>query len=133
MNEYPALKFIHLLLFVYWLGDDPGTFYGGRFVADSKLSPAARATAAKIMLGVDIAPKICMPLFLPLGIQMAAMQGLLLVPGFAQAAMWLASAGWLAMVLAVHHYSGQPLGTSIGRIDFWFRVAVIAGLAGIAL
>ena len=133
MNEYLALKFIHLLLFVYWLGGDLGTFYGSRFVADGKLSPAARATAAKIMLGVDMAPKICMPLILPFGVQMAAMQGWLLTPGFALVAMWLVCAAWLSMVLAVHHYSGQPLGASIGRIDFWFRVVVIAGLAGVAI
>ena len=133
MNEYLALKFFHLLLFVYWLGGDLGTFYGSRFVVDAKLSPAARATAARIMIGVDMAPRICMPLILPFGVQMAAMQGWLLVPGIVVVAIWLLCAGWLAMVLLVHHYSGQPFGQTIGRIDFWFRVAMIAGLVGVAI
>ena len=97
MNEYLALKFLHLLLFVYWLGGDLGTFYGSRFVVDAKLSPAARATAARIMIGVDMAPRICMPLILPFGVQMAAMQGWLLVPGIVVVAIWLLCAGWLAI------------------------------------
>ena len=133
MNEYLLLKFLHLLLFVYWLGGDLGTFYASRFVANASLTPAARATAVRIMMGVDMAPRLCMPLILPFGVQMAAMQGWLPVSGVGLVAMWVLCAIWLAMVLAVHHYSGQPLGAAIGRIDFWFRIGVIVGLGSVAI
>ena len=133
MNEYLLLKFFHLLLFVYWLGGDLGTFYASRFVSDSELTPAARATALKIMMGVDMAPRLCMPLILPFGVHMAAIQGLMQVPTIALVAMWLGCVGWLAMVVSVHHYSGKPLGATIGRIDFWFRVGIILGACGLAV
>lgn len=102
-------------------------------MANASLTPAARATAVKIMMGVDMAPRLCMPLILPFGVQMAAMLTVMPVPTIVLAAMWLFCVAWLAMVLAVHHYAGKPLGATIGRVDFWFRVAVIIGLGGLAL
>ena len=85
---------MHLLLLVYWLGADLGTFYASRFVANPALSPAARATAARIMLGIDIAPRLCMPLVLGSGVHLAALVGVLapamVVPAWGLALAWLA-------------------------------------------
>ncbi len=57
----------HLLLFVYWLGGDLGVFYSSRFVVDPGRSREARLTAAKIMLDLDLIPRICMSLTLTVG------------------------------------------------------------------
>ena len=35
--------FVHVLLFVYWLGADLGVYYTSRFVVDRKLSTETRA------------------------------------------------------------------------------------------
>jgi uncharacterized membrane protein len=123
------VKLLHLLLFVYWLGADAGTFYASRFVADAKLNPAARATAAKIMLGIDLAPRVAMPLMLASGVHLAAALGALPLGATAVAGSWLLCAGWLAAVLAIHHR--QPgRGAALVRADFVFRVVITAALAG---
>ena len=36
------LKYLHILLFVYWLGGDAGVFYSSKFVTDTRLSRDAR-------------------------------------------------------------------------------------------
>ena len=58
---------LHLLLFVYWLGGDVGVFHSSRFVVDRSRSREARLTAAKIMLDLDLIPRICMSLMLTVG------------------------------------------------------------------
>jgi len=50
-------RFVHVLLFVYWLGGDAGVFYSSRFVVDPKLGREARLTAAKIFLELDMLPR----------------------------------------------------------------------------
>lgn len=132
------LKFVHVLCFVYWLGGDLGTFYAARFVRNGALTTPARLVAAKIMLGVDMGPRICMPLILPVGMQLAYLEGLVSCDVSWIAALWLICLIWLCMVLAVHHYQGQRLALVIGRVDFWLRVTLastlgllaVAGLAG---
>ena len=44
------LLFLHILLFVYWLGGDVGVFYSSTFVTDTSLSREARLTAFKIFI-----------------------------------------------------------------------------------
>lgn len=67
MTPYDIALLLHILLFCYWLGGDVGVFYSSQFVVDSKLSRETRMTAAKIMLGCDLVPKICMSLMLTVG------------------------------------------------------------------
>jgi hypothetical protein len=131
MSTYLALKFAHLIAFVYWLGGDLGTFLASRQVVREDLGPQARATALGIMLACDMGPKLAMPLILPLGVQLAWSSGMLDLPAWALAALWLACAIWTGMVLVIYLREGRPLAQRIARVDLWFRVAVIACLAAL--
>ncbi len=121
-----ALKLSHLLLFVYWLGADLGTFYAARFVANEKLAPDARATAAKIMLGIDLTPRVCMPLTLATGVHLAWLIGALPVAGLWVAVSWLVCLNWLAMVLVLHHGGAAAWAVRLAAFDFRFRVLLVA-------
>ena len=61
MNAFLILKYFHILLFVFWLGTDMGTYYSSKFVINPKLSAPQRATALQILLGCDLGPRIAMP------------------------------------------------------------------------
>ena len=127
-----SLKFIHLLCWVYWLGGDLGTFYASRFVADSTLSPAARATAAKIMMGTDIVPRLCLPLMLTTGLHLASLSGSLSITTPLLWALWVVCIVWLSAVWAIHHGSANSgLGWVI-QLDFAFRILLSAGLSAVA-
>src|SRR5690606_33420837 len=63
---------LHIVLFVFWLGGDLGVFYSSRYVIDPALDPQARSTALRIMSGLDLAPKVCLVLFLPSGVTLMA-------------------------------------------------------------
>ena len=133
MNEYLILKLLHILLFVYWLGGDLGTFYASKFVARSDLSEAQRSTALTIMMGVDQGPRICMALILGPGVHMAISAGMMELPSYVIPLTWLMCFGWLAMVLAIHFGHGKSYLPKLTQFDFYFRVVVIAVCAYVGI
>ncbi len=127
MSTYELLLIIHLLLFVYWLGGDLGVFYSSGFVVNPELSTEARLTAAKIMLGCDLLPRICMSLMLTVG-------GLLSHYIGVEHASWqmlaIIALGpfWLAMVLILHFKHHAPFIAALTKFDFYFRWFIIAAI-----
>ncbi|MFV8819188.1 hypothetical protein [Haliea sp. E17] len=128
MSIYLALKFAHLIAFVYWLGGDLGTYLASRQVVREDLGNEARGTALHIMLACDMGPKLAMPLILALGAQLATSAGMLALPIAAMLGLWLAVILWFAMVLTIYLREGTPAAKYIAEVDFWFRITVVVAL-----
>lgn len=125
MNPQELLTLLHILLFAYWLGGDIGVFYSSGLVVDDRLSRDSRLAAARIMLGVDLVPRICMSLMLTVGGLLSASLGIQ-HPAWQMAGIVLLGPFWLGMVLVLHfrhHAAFIPLLT---RFDFYFRWAMIS-------
>jgi len=120
-------RFLHLLLFVYWLGGDAGVFYSSRFVIDPRLSRDARMTAAKIFIDLDMIPRYCMALMLTVGGILAEVMGIS-HPTWEMVAIVLLGPVWLGLVIAVHAKEGSAAGQTLKRIDVWFRWIVIVSI-----
>jgi len=125
MTEF--LLLLHLLLFVYWLGGDLGVFYSSNFVADSSLSIDARSTAAKIMLGCDLVPKICMSLMLTIGGLLSASIGIE-HPTWQMLGIILIGPFWLSIVLILHFKHHASFIPALTKFDFYFRWVLVFGL-----
>ena len=125
MSLYDLLVLFHLLLFVYWLGGDMGVFYSSGMVIDPKLSNSARVTAAKIMVNLDLVPRICMSLMLTVGGLLTAQGGYMEHPLWQTVGFILLGPGWLGMVLFIHLKGGTPLGKTVTKIDYWFRWVLV--------
>ena len=129
--QYELFIILHLLGFVYWLGGDLGVYYSSGFVIDRNLSPETRLIASKIMMNLDLVPRVCMTLMLTIGAQLASLQGVDHYPG-QMIALWLLAPFWLFMVLYMHFSHGTPLAKTFGTIDYWLRrVLVVAILASV--
>ncbi len=133
MTEISVLKFVHLLLFVYWLGGDLGVFYSSSYIVKSELSVEARQTAAKIMFWLDQGPKICMTMILPTGVHLASALGYLSVHATALALIWLVCLCWFANVNAIHLTKNKARKQQLERIDLWFRAVLIIVLSGLSI
>ena len=120
-------RFLHLLLFVYWLGGDAGVFYSSSFVVNPKLSRDARMTAAKIFLDLDMLPRYCMALMLTVGGILAEVIGIT-HPTWEMVAIVLLGPVWLALVVLVHAKEGSAAGQTLKRVDVWFRWIVIGSI-----
>ena len=127
---YDAALLLHLLLFTYWLGADLGVFYSSRYVLRADLPPASRAVALKIMAWLDVAPRLCLVLFLPSGVTLMALDdyGRDLFAGWPLVGVWAAGLAWLALVIADHLLHDSPLHALVRRLDLAVRFAVVAGL-----
>jgi len=124
---------LHLLVFVYWLGGDLGAFYASGLLADSRRGPTARATAANILMNVDMAPRMGLIFAFPTGFALAISRGWLAVdpvwiaPAFAFAALW-AVAAWLVHLKAGPHALAGRFDTAVRWLAMGALVAV--GLRG---
>lgn len=132
MSLYLTLKLLHILAFVYWLGGDLGTFFASRFVVDSKLSPAQRGTALKIMLGCDQGPKLAMPLIFAIGYSMSAQIGFIQLPGVIEALVWLIALLWFGNVNYLYFTNNQAAKARLSQWDLYFRIVVVLGLLGLS-
>ncbi|MDJ0927722.1 MAG: hypothetical protein QNJ73_08735 [Gammaproteobacteria bacterium] len=124
MDLHDLFLILHLLLFCYWLGGDLGVFYSSGKVIDPTLSDSARVTAAKIMVNLDLVPRICMSLMLTVGGVLSEFKGVP-HPTWQMVGIVLLGPVWLAMVLAVHLQEGSDLGKKIAKVDYWFRVVLV--------
>jgi hypothetical protein len=114
-------------LFCYWLGGDVGVFYSSKFVVDPSLSNETRLIAAKIMLGCDLLPRICMSLMLTVGGLLSHFMGITHEP-WQLAAIVLLGPVRLTKVLVLHFAHNSSFVPALTRVDFYFRWLVIASI-----
>ena len=126
---YATLKFVHILLFVYWLGGDAGVFYSSTFVINEKLSRDARLTAFKIFINLDMLPRYCMALMLTVGGILAEFVGYE-HPLWQTIAIVALGPIWVWVVHTVHAKEGTDFGRMLAKGDYWFSFLIIFGLLG---
>jgi hypothetical protein len=115
---------IHVLLFVYWLGGDLGVFYSSRFVVRPDLKPETRVIAAKIMLDLDLIPRICMTLMITVGGILTEYIGIS-HPWWQMVGIILLGPVWLFMVLFLHFKEGTAAAKTVAKYDMWLRWIVV--------
>jgi len=117
---------LHLLLFCYWLGGDIGVFYSSGFAANPNLSIEARQIAAKIMLNLDVVPRLCGAVMLTVGGVLSKFVGVE-HPAWQMAGIILLAPVWLALELILHFKHDTPLGKGLQKFDAPFKWAIVVG------
>jgi hypothetical protein len=126
MNAHDLFVILHLLLFCYWLGGDIGVFYSSGMVADPKLSNSARMTAAKIMIGLDIVPRLCSAVMLTVGGILTEFIGIE-HPTWQMALIILLAPVWVASELILHFKHDAAFANTVRTLDLLLKWAVIIG------
>jgi hypothetical protein len=122
------LIFLHVLLLAYWLGTDLGVFYSSRYILRRDLPVETRATIARILLALDLSPRICLVLTLPVGLSLAADLGLSPIRDGWLVAVWIAALAWLALVVTIYRAEESPMSAVLRRLDLWLRLGLVAVL-----
>jgi hypothetical protein len=120
----------HLLLFAWWLGGDLGVFYSSGRVVDASQPRAARLMAGRIMLALDVVPRICMSLMLTVSALLAETVGIP-HPPWQMTAVLLLGPVWLALVLYLHFREGSAA-PAVRRLDLALRWVVLAAVVASA-
>ncbi len=124
---HQVVVIMHVLLFVYWLGGDLGVFYSSKFVVRPDISPEARSISAKIMLDLDLIPRMCMSLMLTVGGILTEFIGVP-HPLYQQVGIILLGPVWLSCVMYLHFRHGSKAYPLIAKFDMFIRYAVVIGL-----
>ncbi len=136
MDWHNTLLFIHILLFVFWLGTDVGVFVLGKYAQNPAYSVDQRMMLLKPLTIIDMFPRICLPLMVPTGFQLATDLSLIDAPAGAALSVWIVGFVWLAIVVRGLGQEGTPLGVTIKRIEFAIHcilIVVLLGAGGVSL
>lgn len=131
---YPTLVFVHLLLFVLWLGADVGVFMlGQHFRRRTKYSLEQRLALLKLLVEVDMVPRTAWALMVPVSLSVVAMGGHWAVPAWLLVAAWAVGAAWIWLVWDAHLHDQTPRAARNRRIEFWLKVALALFYLGLGL
>ncbi len=124
---YRSLVFLHLLLFVLWLGGDVGVFVLGQHFRKRRIySLDQRLALLKLLVAVDMGPRTAWALMVPLSLSVATAGGWAVLPGTLVAAAWIAGGAWLWLVWDSHTHDQTPRAARNRRIETGIKVAITA-------
>jgi hypothetical protein len=131
---YTGLLFLHILLFVAWLGGDIGVFIlGQHFRKRDAYSLETRLQLLKLLVLNDMAPRTAWALMVPVSITMVSAGGWAAMPVWIVGLSWALGLIWLALVWWTWAEGQSARAPGLKRIQFWLTVALCLFYAGLAL
>ncbi|MDX2221260.1 MAG: hypothetical protein SFV21_00850 [Rhodospirillaceae bacterium] len=133
IDAYLVLVFIHILLFVYWLGGDLGVYISSKYVADRRLSMDERFRFMALLMACDMGPRTALILLMPVGLEMARILGVIDVGAAIGGVVWLVGLAWLGANWWMYFNERHALTATLRNADLYLRYALIAIIAGFAI
>ncbi len=124
LSLYSIVLFLHVLLFVFWLGPDVGVYLWSRRVVMAELDVNERIEAASMMEMIDVMPRVAMSLMLTIGGILTEAVGLT-HPWWQMAGIVLLGPVWLILVLVSYLRRGTAQGQTLARLDAYLRWLVV--------
>jgi hypothetical protein len=128
MTEYQAWDYLHILMFVFWVGTDMGVFLSALRSTDEKLPIDARFLLLHMALRIELLPRTMWKAALPLGVMLSVQLGALELDAPGLAAVWIFSIAWWAVSMAGAWYYDKPVGHRLAAVTNW-----VTGLVGVTL
>ena len=133
MDSHTLLIYVHLVLFVYWLGPDWGGYVTTHYICKPGLPIEEWRRFLTAMLRIDLVPRSCLILLFPVGLTLA--HGLVMSPvtGVWLWLVWAVFLVWLVLSWAVYLNKGPNDGNTFRTIDNRIRwvVAPVLVLGGL--
>ncbi len=136
MTIYEGLVFIHLLLFVFWLGGDLGVAILGEHFRKRDYSMPERLTILKLLVINDLGPRFAWALMVPITISMLGAGGYWDVPLWGLVLAWAIGGYWLWLITSTHKLGQNPKAKPLKTQEFWLKIALCVfylSLGGISL
>ena len=131
-DSYQLLRFVHVVLFAYWLGADLGVFLAGGVMSRPGLAVPERNRIRALLMDIDLLPRLALFGMLPVGFQMSLAWGAPL-PATWVPAIWAGSLGWAGMALLIHFSTDQGLVSRLLQTDLTLRVLLLAAMLALSL
>jgi len=127
ITTYELLQFLHVFLFVFWLGPDVAVYVWGRKVVETAATPEQRVVAGQMMDKVEYIPRMAISLMLTAGGLLSEYVGLE-HPWWQMAGIVLLGPVWLGLVLVAIIRDGTPGGATARRLEDALRWLLIVAV-----
>lgn len=117
MTTYSIWIFIHIMLVVFSLGTEVGIFVSAIHAKSSERSFETRATLLQVIGILDLSPRVCFALFLPVGVHLTQGLGLYPVTPAILAASWLIALAGIVLTIGLYKNQGNRLGITLVGIQ----------------
>lgn len=132
--SYGIWKFVHILLFVYWLGADLGVFLLARTVRRPDLSFEQRALLLRVAMIIDLTPRVAFALMFPVGLHLGAAAGLIAPSNGALILAWAIAIAWLALIRAMWKAGDDPQRQHrLNNVNLAWQAALLLVFGGLGL
>ncbi len=132
MAEYEIWKFLHICMFVFWLGTDMGVMLCSKKSTDSNLGVEARFQMLEMALKIEILPRIMWVMALPLGVHLSKSLGYIDPSSLTLTMMWVFTLMWLVINVGGATNLDKPWGQQLSKINRIVVASLGAGLIIIA-
>ncbi len=131
---YDLMIFLHVVLFVYWLGPDWGVYVMSSRVWQRDLSAAERKRWAVTLVQLSQISRNSLILLIPVGVTLTWELGATALPLWAVNFIWVIAVAWVAVSVAMHRNRGTAFGNRMTALDQGMRyvmmpVLVLTGIA----
>lgn len=134
---YQVFVFLHLLLFVFWLGADIGVFMlGQHFRKRERYDLPQRMIILQLLVNLDMVPRIAWALMVPLTITMVNTAGYWELPGWAISSVWIIGGLWIWLICDAHKHDQTPRAAKDRKIELGLKIILTVfylGLGGLSL
>jgi hypothetical protein len=125
---YRSLVYVHLLLFVLWLGADVGVFLlGQHFRKRTVYSLEQRIALLKLLVIVDLTPRTAWALMVPMSLTISYAGGWWDVWRGVLWTSWAIAAFWLWLVFDAHAHDMRARAARNRKWEGWLRYVLCAG------
>lgn len=133
MTALLTWQYLHILMFVFWVGTDMGVFLSCKKATDPRLSIDARFLLLHMALRIELLPRTMWKAALPLGVSLSREMGLIDLSLLNLLLIWAFSLAWWAVsIYGAWHYD-KPVGHKLTKINNIITSVVGASLILLAL
>jgi hypothetical protein len=134
VSFYQLLVFVHIILFVLWLGADVGVFMlGQHFRKREKYDLPQRLVLLQLLVNLDMVPRTAWALMVPLTLSMADAGGWWELPGWALVVAWAVGGFWLWLVWDAHYHDQTERAARDRKIEKLLTIGLTVFYIGLGL
>ncbi len=133
MSEFEFWKYLHILMFVFWIGTDLSVYLSARKSTDASLPFESRAMLLHWALRIELLPRTMWKVALPLGVMLSVDMGLMTLSTGGIWLVWLGTLVWWAISMYGAYKYDQPIGHKLTKLNNFLTGAVGTGLIVLAI
>ncbi|MDH3978288.1 MAG: hypothetical protein OEU86_07195 [Gammaproteobacteria bacterium] len=128
MAEYDVWKFLHIMMFVFWIGTDLAVYLSAKKSTDASLAFETRVLLLHMALRIELLPRTVWKAALPLGVMLMEGMGLINFGLVGLTLTWVFSIAWWGISMYGAWHYDKPIGHKFASVN-----NLLTGLVGVSL